>query len=126
MSDCFEEITIQISKKLYNDMKKVEGFTKRDTKVILEKSLERILSQYRDRKTGEINPRNAFLLPSIYEKRVAENEGKSIPSYKRPCVVLSETTIMGDPYYVIFCTDNPVNGNIVSVPKDQIEFAKEG
>lgn len=116
--------TINLTPGMFDDLKTVSAITGETITDILVESASREIDKYRN-SGGRVKPINANRLVGTtgYEKALAKSEGRT-PEIKRlPCYVLDETTMFGEPYYLIYdCT----NKNLMKVPKDVIELVVGG
>ena len=120
-------ITFKATKAFKEDLQKMSEITGRKMTDIIVKAISKELSHYRNENGyGRVKPVPAYRLTGIseYEKRIALIEGEtSISPGKHECFVLDDTTINPrQPYYKIYDCES---GQIISVPKEHIEFKVE-
>lgn len=70
----------------------------------------------------ELKPKKGIYLrgASVYEKKVAENEGREAEVIRESCTILQFCEMMGQPYYKII-----LNGQLMKVPANVIEVIRE-
>lgn len=119
-------ITIKVTRDFKNDLQKVSDITGRTMTDIIIDTLSKELVQYRNQNGyGKVEPVAAYRLTGIseYEKRIAKIESQTTGTGKHNCLVLDDITINpSQPYYKIYDCESR---QIISVPKEQIQFKDE-
>ena len=113
-------INIALPADVLSDMDAVIAITGRSASDMISAELREYFVHFQNN-DGEIKPRPAVLLTGVteYERKVAEVEGREIQTEESPCVVLSDRSMAGSPYYRIWSEKYK---NIMSVPADAVRF----
>ena len=113
-------INIALPADVLSDMDAVIAITGRSASDMISAELREYFVHFQNN-DGEIKPRPAVLLTGVteYERKVAEVEGREVREKESPCVVLSDRSMAGSPYYRIWSEKYK---NIMSVPADAVRF----
>ena len=113
-------INVALPADVLSDMDAVIAITGRSASDMISAELREYFVHFQNN-DGEIKPRPAVLLTGVteYERKVAEVEGREVREEESPCVVLSDRSMTGSPYYRIWSEKYK---NIMSVPADAVRF----
>lgn len=101
-----------IDRKLLDEFEQIVDLMGKTKTRVLEDAMQRVVSPFYD-ENGELNIKDGYYLEGAQQQSI----GLDVDITKIPCKVLSNCTMMGNPYVTIW-----KDGQIIKTPVEYVEY----